>query len=135
MEFRHCHDYPSCIRDDWIQDICHICCHVSHSEPSLQTGPNTDSPSNAFICPCVYFFYPETAGRSLEEMDSIFAKCGSIFTVVKIAKEEPRRYGKNGELLIEYRQTEMARRRSSATATSMGGAMTKEKSRDEQEYV
>lgn len=68
-------------------------------------------------------------------MDSIFAKCGSIFTVVKIAKNEPRRYGKNGELLIEYQQTDMSRRRSSATAASMSGAPAKEKSHDEQEYV
>lgn len=68
-------------------------------------------------------------------MDGIFAKCGSIFTVVKIAREEPRRYGKDGELLIDYEQTHMARRRSSATATSMSGAAAKEKSHDEQEYV
>ena len=27
---------------------------------------------NAFIVPCVYFFYPETAYRSLEEMDVVF---------------------------------------------------------------
>jgi hypothetical protein len=29
---------------------------------------------NAFIVPCVYFCYPETAYRSLEEMDNIFHK-------------------------------------------------------------
>ncbi|KZT60338.1 general substrate transporter [Calocera cornea HHB12733] len=28
---------------------------------------------NAFIVPCVYFYFPETAGRSLEDMDIIFA--------------------------------------------------------------
>ena len=28
---------------------------------------------NAFIIPVVYFFFPETAGRSLEDMDVIFA--------------------------------------------------------------
>jgi len=28
---------------------------------------------NAFIIPCVYFFFPETAGRSLEDMDVVFA--------------------------------------------------------------
>jgi hypothetical protein len=59
---------------------------------------------NAFIFPVVYFFYPETAYRSLEEMDVIFQKCKSVFTVVKIADEEPRRYGKNGELLISYEE-------------------------------
>ena len=53
----------------------------------------------------VYFFYPETAYRSLEEMDSIFRKTTSIFNVVRVAKEEPRRYGKKGEVLIQYEET------------------------------
>nr|OQO27486.1 hypothetical protein B0A51_06201 [Rachicladosporium sp. CCFEE 5018] len=60
---------------------------------------------NAFMVPTVYFFYPETAYRSLEEMDEIFQEAQGlkgIFTVVKIAKHKPHRYGKNGELLIQY---------------------------------
>ncbi|KAH6655166.1 general substrate transporter [Truncatella angustata] len=64
---------------------------------------------NAFIVPCVYFFYPETAYRSLEEMDAIFHKAPGAkgwIGVVKVAREEPRRYGKNGELLIDYKETE-----------------------------
>ncbi len=69
--------------------------------------------SNAFIFPVVYFFYPETAYRSLEEMDSIFRKCRSYFTLVQIARDEPRRYGKNGELLINYEETEEHARRAS----------------------
>ena len=71
---------------------------------------------NAFIFPVVYFFYPETAYRSLEEMDVIFQKTTSVFNVVKIARDEPRRYGKNGEVLINYEETEVHRRRSSAAA-------------------
>lgn len=58
---------------------------------------------NAFMVPCTYFFFPETAYRSLEEMDTIFHKVGgwkAAFTVVDQARREPRRYGKNGELLI-----------------------------------
>ncbi|EKM80392.1 hypothetical protein AGABI1DRAFT_128066 [Agaricus bisporus var. burnettii JB137-S8] len=49
----------------------------------MVTGPSFESISwktyivfaslNAFIIPCVYFFFPETAGRSLEDMDVIFA--------------------------------------------------------------
>ena len=45
-----------------------------------------------FALPVVYFFYPETAYRSLEEMDSIFQKTKNIFTVIWTAKHEPRRY-------------------------------------------
>lgn len=54
-------------------------------------------------------------------MDSIFHKTTSIFNVVKVARDEPRRYGKNGEQLINYDDTEEAaahaeRRRSSVPA-------------------
>ncbi|UNI23665.1 hypothetical protein JDV02_009471 [Purpureocillium takamizusanense] len=58
---------------------------------------------NAIMVPSVYFFFPETAYRSLEEMDSIFHKVSGwkgALTVVHQAEIEPRRYGKNGELLI-----------------------------------
>ncbi|KAI5245127.1 general substrate transporter [Aureobasidium subglaciale] len=78
---------------------------------------------NAFIVPCVYFFYPETRLRSLEEMDEIFHKTTSIFNVVKVARETPNRYGKKGELLINYMDTEAAagaRRRSSLVEPKYG---------------
>ncbi|OTB05179.1 hypothetical protein M426DRAFT_57113 [Hypoxylon sp. CI-4A] len=64
---------------------------------------------NAFMVPAVYFFFPETAYRSLEEMDAIFHKIhgsAGYLSVVHIAAKEPRRYGKNGELLIAYEETE-----------------------------
>ncbi|KAL5359508.1 general substrate transporter [Aspergillus floccosus] len=54
---------------------------------------------NAAIFPVVWFFYPETTHRSLEEMDRIFRKTKNVFQVVKIADEEPHMYGKHGELL------------------------------------
>ncbi|KAJ5949840.1 Sugar transporter STL1 [Penicillium verhagenii] len=46
---------------------------------------------NAVFIPIMYFFYPETAGRSLEEIDIIFAKgfCEKI-SYVKAARELPR---------------------------------------------
>jgi hypothetical protein len=69
--------------------------------------------SNAFIFPVVYFFYPETAYRSLEEMDSIFRKTKNIFTVVWTARHEPCRFGKNGEVLIQYDDLEEHFRRES----------------------
>lgn len=76
--------------------------------------------SNAFIFPVVYFFYPETAYRSLEEMDNIFHKTTSIWNVVKVAEKEPRRYGKNGELLINYAETEDHMRRASHVSGEKG---------------
>jgi MFS family permease len=60
---------------------------------------------NAIMVPSVYFFFPETAYRSLEEMDSIFHKVHGLkgaLTVVHQAKIEPRRYGKHGEILIDF---------------------------------
>jgi hypothetical protein len=45
-------------------------------------------------------------------VDAIFEKTHSIFSVVGIAKEEPYRYGKDGELLINYEEIEQARRAS-----------------------
>ncbi|KAJ5125479.1 hypothetical protein N7448_004799 [Penicillium atrosanguineum] len=68
---------------------------------------------NAFIFPVVYFFYPETSYRSLEEMDTIFNKTTSVFNVVSVARNEPHRYGKHGELLINYQDTEQHLRRAS----------------------
>ncbi|KAJ5871396.1 uncharacterized protein N7529_003749 [Penicillium soppii] len=68
---------------------------------------------NAFIFPVIYFFYPETAYRSLEEMDTIFHKTSSIFNLVSVARVEPHRYGKKGELLINYEDTEEHLRRAS----------------------
>jgi hypothetical protein len=92
---------------------------------------------NAAMVPSVYFFFPETAGRSLEEMDEIFHKTTNPFDCVKIAKELPRRYGKKGELLIDYTDTEEARatdrRRSSVTAavpTQQNGLFAQESDSD-----
>lgn len=44
----------------------------------------------ASFVPIVYFFFPETAGRSLEEIDAIFAESRSIFDTVTVAKNMPR---------------------------------------------
>lgn len=77
------------------------------------------------MVPCVYFFYPETAYRSLEEMDEIFQECHGLkgaFDVVKVAKRKPQRYDKHGELLISYNETEIAHRRHAGGATGAGAA-------------
>ncbi|QKX63130.1 uncharacterized protein TRUGW13939_10298, partial [Talaromyces rugulosus] len=39
----------------------------------------------------IYFFYPETAGCTLEEIDAIFIQSKSIFDTVKVARQFPRR--------------------------------------------
>lgn len=70
---------------------------------------------NAVIVPCVYFFYPETAYRSLEEMDEIFRQVEGwkgAFDVVRVARPDvtPNRYDKHGNLLVNYLDTEEHRR-------------------------
>ncbi|KAL8720294.1 MAG: hypothetical protein Q9225_002832 [Loekoesia sp. 1 TL-2023] len=86
----------------------------------LAAANGTGEHRNAAIFPVVWFFYPETAYRSLEEMDGIFRKCHSVFTVVNIAKNEPQRYGKNGELLIRYEETEEHRERQASVVSNKG---------------
>jgi hypothetical protein len=62
--------------------------------------------TNFCIVPIIYFFYPETGSRSLEEVDVLFKAAGeqgnAWFKVVKVAKEEPRWFDKNGEPTESY---------------------------------
>lgn len=46
---------------------------------------------NLLMVPVVYFLYPETAGRSLEEMDIIFSQTPVMqpWKVVQVAKDLP----------------------------------------------
>lgn len=64
--------------------------------------PKLTDISNFVIFPVVYFFYPETRYRSLEEMDGIFKKSSNVFNVVSISLKEPYRYDKNGQLKAEF---------------------------------
>ncbi|EEP75797.1 conserved hypothetical protein [Uncinocarpus reesii 1704] len=89
---------------------------------------------NAFIVPVVYFFYPETAYRSLEEMDTIFRNTDSIFSVVRVAQETPRRYGKNGEVLISYDETEEHHVRAASVGEEKSAALAYNKHHANQDY-
>lgn len=53
---------------------------------------------NALFVPTIYFFFPETSGRSLEEIDQIFESSTSIFDTVSVARNLPKRH------LAEYLQ-------------------------------
>ncbi|KAJ5691230.1 hypothetical protein N7488_011965 [Penicillium malachiteum] len=47
---------------------------------------------NASFVPVIYFFFPETAKRSLEEIDEIFEASQSIFDTVSVAQNLPKRH-------------------------------------------
>jgi sugar porter (SP) family MFS transporter len=67
---------------------------------------------NFFIVPVIYFFYPETGFRSLEEVDVIFYNANQQpkpwFNVRKIAANEPLWYNKNNSdgQVFNYEETE-----------------------------
>lgn len=52
---------------------------------------------NAVIVPLIYFLMPETAGRSLEEVDQIFVSSAGIWESVWVAKRLPRSASANPE--------------------------------------
>lgn len=56
---------------------------------------------NAALIPVVYFFFPEPKGRSLEELDVIFAKAHSEgISPVRVAKKMPKLEGKDLDVEI-----------------------------------
>jgi hypothetical protein len=121
MTFPGCDDNPRILLIHRIQDLRYLRRNVWFSpSPPLSTNEVLTHRSNAFIFPVVYFFYPETAYRSLEEIDIIFRKTQrgwhGWLGVVKTAENEPLRYGKHGELLIDYEATEEHAVRSNSIA-------------------
>ena len=52
---------------------------------------------NAAIVPAVYFFFPETNGRSLEEIDEIFLQSGSVLDPPRVARRLPRMHVADGQ--------------------------------------
>ncbi|OAG11765.1 uncharacterized protein CC84DRAFT_50769 [Paraphaeosphaeria sporulosa] len=71
--------------------------------------------TNFAIVPLVYFFYPETAYRSLEEVDVLFHLANEgpgnpWLSVVKISLNEPLWFGKKGDAPFDYEQSDWHQR-------------------------
>lgn len=82
---------------------------------------------NAAIIPCVYFFFPETSKRSLEEIDLYFAKAYvEKVSPVKMASTMPRYTAAelDSELAKYFDADDVERRRSVATRPSTAQAQT-----------
>ncbi|GAM42164.1 hypothetical protein TCE0_043f15883 [Talaromyces pinophilus] len=50
---------------------------------------------NSLMIPVIYFFFPETAGRDLEEIDEIFTLSETLLDAVSVAKRLPRSQPEN----------------------------------------
>lgn len=87
-----------------MENVRHLRRFVSCKIPTSRQSNTIDNGySNFLMIPLVYYMYPETAYRSLEEIDEIFQNSRGlrgVLDVVKVAKKLPRRYGKDGELLV-----------------------------------
>ena len=59
--------------------------------PMLAVQPSGCTDNNLTLFAGVYFFFPETNGLHLEEVDQIFRESKSIFHPVKVARGLPRR--------------------------------------------
>lgn len=91
---------------NWLANFCVvITCPVMFTNITWKTYV-TYAVINAVIVPSIYFFYPETGSRSLEEVDLLFesatAQGNPWFSVVNIAKKEPRWFDVDGEKTESY---------------------------------
>ncbi|KAM0554887.1 hypothetical protein ACHAPJ_006622 [Fusarium lateritium] len=59
---------------------------------------------NATAIPVIYIFYPETRGRSLEEVDLIFSESSSIFDAVTKSMTMERHFDSHGKLVRSLAQ-------------------------------
>ncbi|KAH7383926.1 hypothetical protein BKA66DRAFT_549356 [Pyrenochaeta sp. MPI-SDFR-AT-0127] len=83
--------------------------------------------SNFAIIPLVYFFYPETAFRSLEEVDVIFQLANDApgnpwLNAVKISKSEPLWFGERGEKAFDYANSSWHKRLMDSMLSSGSGS-------------
>lgn len=64
---------------------------------------------NAFSVVVFYFFYPETKGRTLEEVDEIFIQSKNVFDPVKVARQLPLQEVVEAESEIKMAEAERER--------------------------
>jgi len=91
---------------NWLANFCVvITCPVMFTNIMYKTYA-TYAVINFAIIPSIYFFYPETGSRTLEEIDLLFetatARGNPWFSVVQVAKEEPRWFDAEGEKTESY---------------------------------
>jgi hypothetical protein len=94
---------------NWLANFCVvITCPVMFTNITYKTYA-TYAVINFVIVPSIYFFYPETGSRSLEEIDLIFESATTEgnpwFSAVRIAKQEPRWFDVGGEKTEAYSST------------------------------
>ena len=76
---------------------------------------------NALIFPIVYFFFPETSGRSLEDMDVVFALAyneGVSPVGVSLRKDVPRAGTREGDVILGIESSRRKRGRVSPDSIS-----------------
>jgi MFS family permease len=66
---------------------------------------------NTFSVFAFYFFYPETKGRTLEEVDQIFIQSKNIFDPVRLARELPFQEAMEAEAVIKEAEAEREKER------------------------
>ena len=66
---------------------------------------------NMAMVPTVYLFYPETAGRTLEDMDDYYRRNPPVFACLDkeaISRKRPERYKARDEHIIYAKEGELA---------------------------
>jgi hypothetical protein len=113
QQLRYRADCAYCLPQHRLPDLHHLRRFVSLLLPLYQPSQpctNKFTSSNAFIVPIVFYLYPETGFRSLEEIDVIFNHASTQprpwLNVRKIAANEPLWYGKSGTDSFLYEESD-----------------------------